>query len=275
MAEMRDAPGYGEDLALALRLADAADAISSERFLAADLTVSQKHDHTFVTDADQQVERAIRQVLHRERPRDGVFGEEMGQDPGATDPQAPQPRRQWVIDPIDGTHNFMRAVPVWATLIALLVDDEPVVGVVSAPALGRRWWAAQGSGAFTRDPLHREARRLRVSTVAEVAQSSLSYSSLTGWEQIGHALQFADLLRRCWRTRGYGDFWSYMLVAEGAADIACEPILELYDLAALIPIVTEAGGHFTGIDGTVNVHAGNALATNALLHQQVVSILGF
>jgi len=254
-----------DDLALALRLADAADAISLTRFGSADLRVEAKPDLTPVSDADLAVERAIRDVLAVERPDDAVVGEEFGDS-------FPQASRHWVLDPIDGTKNFVRGVPVWATLIALVEDDTIPVGVVSAPALGRRWWAATGVGAF--GTFAGRTRRLRVSGVAGVADASLSYSDLQEWRQVGREDEFVLLTRRCWRTRAYGDFYSYVLVAEGAVDVAVEPELSLWDLAALVPVVTEAGGRFTGVDGApAGRDTRSALATNGLLHEAVLDAL--
>ncbi|MCW5951633.1 MAG: histidinol phosphatase [Propionibacteriaceae bacterium] len=253
-----------DDLRLAHVLADTADSITTSRFRATDLVVTSKPDLTEVTDADTAVEDAIRSMLGRTRPRDAVHGEER-QDSGWG------PRR-WVIDPIDGTRNFVRGVPVWATLIALMNGDEVAVGVVSAPALGRRWWASKGSGAFTGRSLL-QASPCRVSAVTEIEDASLSYSSISGWVESARGQQFVDLLRDCWRTRAYGDFWSYMLLAEGAVDLAAEPELALYDMAAPSIVVTEAGGRFTSLDGTDGPHGPGAIATNGLLHDEVVSRL--
>jgi histidinol-phosphatase len=253
-----------EDLRLAHVLADAADSITTSRFKASDLVVSSKPDLTPVTDADTAVEDAIRSMLSRTRPRDAVHGEER-QDSGWG------PRR-WVIDPIDGTKNFVRGVPVWATLIALMNGDEVVAGVVSAPALGRRWWASKGGGAFTGRSLL-QATPCRVSAVSDIDDASLSYSSISGWVESGRGQQFVDLLRDCWRTRAYGDFWSYMLLAEGAVDLAAEPELALYDMAAPSIVVTEAGGRFTGLDGADGPHGPGAIATNGLLHDEVIGRL--
>ncbi|BDZ51129.1 histidinol-phosphatase [Frondihabitans sucicola] len=248
---------YEDDLALALLLADAADALSRERFHAADLDVSLKADHTHVTDADRAVERAIRDRLAVERPADSFYGEESG--------RAGEGSREWIVDPIDGTANFLRGVPIWATLIALVVDGVPVVGVVSAPALHRRWWASAGGGAFSLDgPLH-------VSEVDSLRDASLSYNGLQYWMEAGRVEQLLSLAGQVWRTRAYGDFWSYMLVAEGAVDISGEFDLQPYDMAALYPIVTEAGGRFGGIDGGDGIWEGSALATNGLLHDAVVA----
>jgi histidinol-phosphatase len=255
---------WTDDLRLAHVLADQADAITMKRFKALDLTVNTKPDLTPVTDADTAVEDSIRTSLSRTRPRDAVHGEER-EDSGWG------PRR-WVIDPIDGTANFVRGVPVWATLISLMEGDEVVVGLVSAPALSRRWWAAKGGGAFTGRSLMNNSR-CRVSRVADVADASLSYASIGGWVECGRGQQFADLLRDCWRTRAYGDFWSYMLLAEGAVDLAAEPELALHDMAAISVIVTEAGGTFTNIDGVPGVSGPGAIATNGPLHNQIVDRL--
>ncbi|HQY99231.1 MAG TPA: inositol monophosphatase family protein [Propionicimonas sp.] len=253
-----------DDLRLAHVLADQADSITMARFKASDLKVSAKPDLTEVTDADTAVEDAIRAMLGRTRPRDAVHGEE--RDDSGWGP------RRWVIDPIDGTANFVRGVPVWATLIGLMVGDEVVAGVVSAPALSRRWWAAKGGGAFTGRSLL-QGVPCRTSGVASIEDASLSYSSIHGWVDSGRGQQFVDLMRECWRTRAYGDFWSYMLVAEGAVDVAAEPELALHDMAALVPIVTEAGGRFTNLDGSPGPHGPGAIATNGLLHEEMVDRL--
>ena len=251
-----------DDLALAVTLADAADTITSGRFGAADLVVDTKPDLTPVSDADRAVEESLRRRLADARPDDAVWGEEFGLSGDA--------RRRWVIDPIDGTKNYVRGVPVWATLIGLLDGDEAVLGVVSAPALGRRWWAARGSGAWV-SALGAEPRRLAVSRVAALDDASLSYASIGSWS--GRREQFVALTDQVWRTRAYGDFWSYMLVAEGAVDIAAEPELSLWDMAALAPIVVEAGGRFTGLNGVEGVQQGNAAASNGLLHDALLAAL--
>ncbi len=257
-------PDFAADLQLALRLADAADEITLTRFRAADLVIEAKPDLTPVTDADTAVERALREVLAAERSGDAVSGEEFGTS-GYAD-------RHWVIDPVDGTKNFVRGVPVWATLIALVDGGDPVVGVVSAPALGgRRWWALSGAGAWTSAP-GEQPRRLAVSRVATLSDASLSYSDLEGWGARRDA--FGALIDQVWRSRAYGDFWSYMLVAEGAVDLAAEPELSLWDMAALAPIVTEAGGRFTGLDGTPGIKQGDAAASNGLLHDALLAALG-
>jgi histidinol-phosphatase len=254
------------DLALALHLADAADAVSLDRFRAVDLHVSTKPDRTPVTDADQAVEREIRAGLSAERATDGILGEEYGTEEGS----GAGAHRQWIIDPIDGTANFLRGVPIWGTLIALAIDGVPVVGVVSAPALGRRWWGARGLGAHTVATDDAAPRRLRVSAVSSLDDAVLSYNSLPGWDDAGRLEQVIDLTRAVWRARAIGDMWSYMLVAEGAIDIAGEFDLQPYDMAALQPIVEEAGGRFTSVDGKAGPWHGSALATNGLLHDDVL-----
>jgi len=256
---------YTDDLRLAHLLADDADSISSDRFKALDLHVMTKPDLTPVSDADQAVEDAIRRTLSRTRSRDAVTGEETGSTGSSN--------RRWIIDPIDGTKNYVRGVPVWATLIALAVDDEVVMSVVSAPQLGRRWWAAQGQGSWTGKSLMK-ATRNTVSDVRRLEDASFAYSDLSGWEDRGRLQETLALMRRVWRTRAYGDFWSYMLLAEGAVDIAAEPELALYDMAALVPIVTEAGGTFTSLDGAPGPWGGNAVATNSHLHEAALSFLG-
>jgi histidinol-phosphatase len=262
-----DRSPYADDLALALRLADVADAISLPRFGAADLRVDAKPDLTPVSDADLAVETAIRAVLADERPGDAVIGEEFGGG------ELPRTGRRWVIDPIDGTKNFVRGVPVWATLIALLDGDDIVVGAVSAPALARRWWAASGAAAWTQFA-DQPPRSCRVSAVSTIADASLSYSDPAEWEGSGRGRGFRAVMDECWRTRAYGDFYSYMLVAEGAVDIAAEPELSLWDVAALVPIVRAAGGLLTSVDGQPSGGTANsALATNGLLHDAVVARL--
>ncbi len=258
---------YAADLEFALGLADSADTITLARFGALDLVVEAKPDLTPVSDADRAVEQSLRARLEAARPGDAISGEEFGsQGSGA---------RRWVIDPIDGTKNFVRNVPVWATLIALLDNDEPVVGVVSAPALGRRWWANRGGGAFGSTVFGpgSEPRRLSVSKVNDLADASLSYASLSGWTPLGRRDAFVALTERVWRSRAYGDFWSYMLVAEGAVDIAAEPELSVWDMAALVPVVVEAGGRFTSLDGTAGPHGGNAVASNGVLHEDLLAAL--
>jgi histidinol-phosphatase len=247
------------DLSLAFALADLADSITVERFQAEDLVVETKPDLTPVTEADRAVEQALRKRIGEERPGHGIVGEEFGAgQPGTA---------RWILDPIDGTKNYLRGIPVWATLIALEREGRVELGMVSAPALHRRWWAARGEGAYV------NGRRIRVSQVAELSDAVLSYASLTSWEEHGLGEQFLTLARGCWRTRGFGDFWSHMLVAEGAADLAVEPEVEVWDLAAPQVIVEEAGGRFTNLDGVPTPAGGSVVSSNGLLHDRVLATL--
>ncbi len=265
------AHAYNDDLRLAHVLADNADSLSMDRFGALDLQIDTKPDMTYVTESDQAVEATIRRNLKSARTRDVVLGEEQGQD--VSDASREDGGRRWIIDPIDGTSNFVRGVPVWATLIALEEDGEVVAGCVSAPALGRRWWASKGTGAFTGKSLM-SSRSISVSKISSLESASMSYASLGGWEAIDKRDAFAALLRRCWRTRAYGDFWSYMLLAEGAVDIAAEPELKVWDMAALDIVVREAGGRFTSLAGEPGPWGDNALATNGLLHDEAMAYVG-
>lgn len=263
---MSMAHSFHDDLRLAHVLADNADNLSMERFGAVDLRVSTKPDMTYVTEADRDVEDALRRTLQGARTRDEVLGEEGGVESGTSG-------RRWIIDPIDGTSNFVRGVPVWATLIALEHDGQIVASCVSAPALGRRWWACLDGGAFTGKSLM-NARECRVSQISELDHASLSFSSLGGWEDIGKLNDLLALTRRCWRTRAFGDFWSYMMVAEGGVDVAAEPELNLWDMAACDLIVREAGGRFTSLAGRAGPWGANAIATNGRLHDAAMAYLG-
>lgn len=256
---------FSEDLRLGLLLAHAADEITLERFGALDLHVEQKPDHTPVTDADRATEARIREILEQERYGDVVYGEELG--------KVESQGRRWIIDPIDGTKNFVRGVPVWATLIGLEVNGEMVVGVVSAPMLGSRWFAAKGVGAW-KSVLGGDARPLHVSHVTSLSDASISFSSFSGWLEAGIRDRVIDLTDAVWRVRGFGDFWQYMLVAEGAVDIAAEPELDLYDMGALVPIVIEAGGRFTSRAGDPGPWGGNGVASNGVLHTAALEYLG-
>jgi histidinol-phosphatase len=256
---------YAADLALAMSIADQVDDLTLGNFTHATFTVEIKEDATPVTAVDRGAEALIRARLAEAIPEDSFRGEESGAS-GETS-------REWVVDPIDATKNYIRGVPVWATLLALIDGGDPVVGVVSAPALGKRWFAATGDGAWS-GPSFKDATRLSVSTRAHLNESSLSYSSLTGWDQRGLWPQFLGLTKAMARTRAFGDFWSYMMVAEGSVDVACEPELSLWDMAALVPIVTEAGGRFTSLDGTPGPFGADAVATNGLLHAEVLAYIG-
>jgi len=248
---------HADDLAVALRLADAADELTMSRFLATDLVVDRKPDRSPVTDADTAVEDTVREIIAELRPDDAVLGEERGGAIGAG--------RTWVLDPIDGTKNFLRGNPVWATLIALVDDGVPVVGVVSSPALPRRWWATAGGGAWSGE------RRLRVSGVADLADAYLSTTDIAVWEPRESYLALVDA---CWETRAFGDFWQHVLVAEGALDLAADPIANPWDLAAVQVLVTEAGGRFTGLNGRPGFDHGDGLASNGLLHDDALRVLG-
>ncbi|MFF0248385.1 histidinol-phosphatase [Streptosporangium sandarakinum] len=257
--------GYNDDLRLAHVMADAADDLTLRRFRAVDLRVETKPDLTPVSDADQAAEESIRSTLRRARPRDAVIGEEFGKTGYGA--------RSWVIDPIDGTKNYVRGVPVWATLIALMDEGRVVVGLVSAPALGRRWWAARDSGAWTGRSLSR-ATRCQVSSVSRLEDASFSYSSLGGWEEAGRLQEFLDLNRSVWRSRAYGDFWSHMMVAEGSVDVSAEPELSPWDIAALTVIVEEAGGTWTDLSGVPDLDGGSLVCSNGPLHGEVLKRLG-
>jgi histidinol-phosphatase len=252
---------YQADLELAQELADVADAIALERFRALDLKVESKPDRSPVTDADRSVEQALKAILAAKAPNDALIGEEYGNS------EAKQgSNRTWIIDPIDGTANYLRGVPVWASLIALAIDGKPVVSVVSAPAMGRRWWAAPEIGAFTRE-IDGSVRKLSVSGINELEDASLSYNNLQLWDQAGKAQQLIAFSRKIWRTRAYGDFWSYMLLAEGALEIVTEHDLKIYDIAALVPIVEQAGGEFSALEGPLTANSSSVLATNGKLHK--------
>jgi histidinol-phosphatase len=257
-------PSLADDMRFAIALADAADPISHDRFRAVDLRVATKADRSPVTDADQAVERELRRLIAQDRPGDGILGEEYGTE-GAT-------RRQWILDPIDGTANYLRGVPVWGTLIALAVDGEPQVGVVSSPALGRRWWAARGSGAWMSEA-GGTPRRIQVSGTDALEDASISFQSIAQWDEAGYLDRLVALTRQVWRDRAYGDMWAYMLLAEGLLDAVGEFGVQTYDLAALIPIVEEAGGRFTSITGEPGASHGSSLASNGALHEALLAAL--
>ncbi|NIJ14025.1 histidinol-phosphatase [Saccharomonospora amisosensis] len=255
---------YSSDLMLAGELADTADAITTARFRALDLAVGSKPDRTPVTDADTAVEDAVRDLLARRRPGDRVAGEERG---GAVGGQG----RVWVLDPIDGTKNFLRGTPVWATLIALVENGTPVVGMISAPLLGRRWWAGEGGGAWLRDSSGE--RRLAVSRVSALADAYVSTTDLGSWVEHHSRAAYLALVDACWESRAFGDFWQHCLVAEGAIDVAVEPIVNPWDVAAVRVLVTEAGGRFTDLAGRSRIDGGSALSTNGLLHDDALATI--
>ncbi|MCE0486336.1 inositol monophosphatase family protein [Ornithinimicrobium sediminis] len=255
---------FADDLRLAHVLADAVERYTLEMFHSVDLHVSLKEDGSLVTQADRHTEELLRHQLGRTRTRDVVQGEEL--------PTTGHGHRRWILDPIDGTTNYIRGVPVWATLIALVVDDEPVLGLVSAPALSRRWWAAVGSGAWTGRTLS-SAREIQVSDTTVLEHASLSHAALDKWWDHPQHAGFLALAERCWRTRGYGDFWTHVLVAEGAVDIGVDPSLAVHDMAALAPIVSEAGGRFTDLDGIDGPFGLSAVSTNGILHEDTLQTL--
>ena len=249
------------DLDLALELADAADVITIHHFRSLDLVVETKPDLTPVTQADRGVEQAVAERIAAARPDHAVVGEEFGTGGAAG------ARARWIIDPIDGTKNYVRGIPVFATLLALEVDGEIVVGVASAPALGRRWWAARGEGAFA------DGERIQVSAIPTLGEAQLSHSSVEGWAQAGRLSPFLELVQAVGRTRGFGDFWQHMLVAQGSVDVAVEPEVSLWDLAALQVIVEEAGGRFTDLRGARTPAGGDVISSNGLLHDQALARL--
>jgi histidinol-phosphatase len=257
-----------DDLELALELADIADTITVDRYLAADLRVQTKADLTPVSEADTAVERAVTERLSAARPADSVLGEEYGAS------VAPHAERRWIVDPIDGTMNYVRGVPVWATLVALQDGPEVTVGVASAPAMGRRWWATRGGGAFVDDGLGSGPRRLRVSSLEELRDAQLSFGEIRLWQELGRVDALLSLSGACWRTRSFGDFWAHMLVAEGSFEVALDPVVSLWDLAAPQVIVEEAGGRFSDLGGVRTLDGGDAIATNGLVHTAALAMVG-
>jgi histidinol-phosphatase len=262
-------PDAPDDLQLALELADVADRITLDRFRADDLVVETKPDLTPVSEADKAVERAIREQLATARPGDAVMGEEYG-----SSAEGVGNGRRWVIDPIDGTKSYVRGIPVWATLLALQDRGEVSVAVASAPAIGRRWWASRGQGAFMRDGLGDSPRPLRVSAIRELGDAHLSYADIEDWQNLGRLDAALALAGSCWRSRSLGDFWAYMLVAEGAIEIALDPVASLWDLAAPQLIVEEAGGRFSDLGGARTADGGDAIATNGPVHEAAMALVG-
>ena len=249
-------------LETALQAANAADEVSFAGFTNRVFTVSRKADNSEVTEIDRNTETAISSVLRGAFPEFGIYGEEHGVS-GPTDAEY-----VWVIDPIDGTTNFVRGVPVWGSLIALVHNDVPVLGVVSAPALGMRWWATVGNGAYF------NGTRMHVSTVNELSQAHVSTTPNKGWEQVGGLPALQQLQVDALRSRGFGDFWQHMLVAQGAIDVAIDAIgLAPYDNAAIYPIVQEAGGTITDRYGDADWRANSLVSSNGLLHRLVIDRL--
>jgi histidinol-phosphatase len=244
------------DLAFAHELADLADAVTLARFRAHDLKVETKADSTPVSEADHAAEQLIRERIAASGRREGVLGEEFGDDGG--DPR-------WIVDPIDGTRNFVRGIPVWATLLALERDGQVDVAVVSAPALRRRWWAVRGGGAFA------DAEQCRVSAIRRVEECAMSSSDC---DDLSVAREgYEQLTRRAWMHRGLGDFWQHCLVAEGSLDIGMDSVLQVWDFAPLVLIVEEAGGRATTFAGTAPAGGESFVTSNGLLHEEVVALL--
>lgn len=241
------------DLELALELAGAADAISLHHFRSTKLAVRTKVDMTPVSEADEVIERAIRERLQLERPDDGIVGEEFGSSGGGG--------RRWIIDPIDATKNYVRGIPIFATLIALEDVGRITVGVVSAPALARRWWATAGGGAFC------NGVAIHASGVHDLAEAQIDF------ESTGASETYLAIVRKCGRARCFGDFWAHMLVAEGAIEIVIEPKVALWDMAAVQIIVDESGGRFTDLRGNATPDGGSGLSTNGVLHDAVLESL--
>lgn len=257
-----DAFDAAGELELARHLADIADAITLPHYDHRSFTLDWKANRTEVTEADRDTEAAIAARVVRNRPHHGLFGEEHGL---VGDVESPW---RWIVDPIDGTSNFVRGIPVWATLISLThVDEGPVLGVVSAPALRRRWWAARGLGAYA------DGRRCHVSTVTDIADAQVSVTFSSGWDDLGLTSELVRLQQRAYRARGFGDFWQHMLVAEGAIDLAVDAVgVAPYDLAAVMAVVEEAGGMFTDRHGVRTFAGDTAISSNGLLHHEAAAL---
>jgi histidinol-phosphatase len=249
------------DLAFAFSLADLADGITMRHFRSPQLAVETKPDLTPVSAADREAEEALRAAIARERPGESVVGEEFGEDGGGT--------VRWIVDPVDGTKHFVRGIPLWATLIALERDGVLAAAVASAPALGTRWWAARGDGAFA------NGRPIRVSSVGVLEQASFSHAGSGSFDHHGHGAALRDLCGRAWMERAYGDFWQHMLVAEGRLDFAVEAFVNLWDLAPVQLIVEEAGGRFTDFGGAARPDGGSGISSNGLLHDEVLALLAY
>jgi histidinol-phosphatase len=246
------------DLRFAHELADAADAITLTRFRALDLHVETKADLTPVSEADRRGEETIRELVASSGRNEGVVGEEFGDDGSDV---------RWIVDPIDGTMNYVRGVPIWATLLALEREGRVDVALVSAPALGRRWWAARGEGAFV------DGTRCRVSSVARIENAAISCTSVRGQLRVARE-GYLELVQRAWSNRALGDFWQHCLVAEGALDVGMDSELNLWDYASVALLVEEAGGRATTFRGDAPTPGGSFVATNGLLHDDVVLLLG-
>jgi histidinol-phosphatase len=255
-----------DELAVALELADLADELVRASFRPEGFVFENKYDGTPVTVIDRAVEEAIRQRMAVLRPDHLVLGEEAGLGGAAEEDRRPR----WIVDPIDGTRKFVRGIPIFATLLALQIDGEVVLGVASAPMMqggGRRWWAAKGLGAFA------DGRPIHVSKVSQLADAHVLHGGLEHWVEHQRAHQILDIAEHAWGMTGYGDFWVHLLVAEGAADAAIEAQAAIWDVAALKIIVEEAGGRFTDFNGQNTPAGGNGLSTNGLLHTELLARL--
>ncbi len=253
-----------KDLDFCQKLADFADEISMARFGALDLKIETKPDLTPVSDADKKVEEELRKLILDYSSTDSIVGEEFGVEGNSN--------REWILDPIDGTKNFVRGVPFWGTLIALKIDNKVQVGMVSAPALGRRWFGALGLGSYLRTNTNnfKKERKLEVSKISKIEDAYFGYSSQERWAKRHQEENFEKLLKKVWRARGFGDFIIHMMVAEGALDFSMEPKLAIWDMAALIPIITEAGGTTTSLEGGDPLVDLSLVTSNGLLHQEVL-----
>ena len=249
----------------ALAWCDETDAIAMGSFRR-DVAVERKPDATFVTEADRGIERLLRDRISSAFSNHGVVGEEYGTDAGDA-------TTRWYVDPIDGTHNYIRGVPIFATLLAAERDGELQAAVISAPALRERWYAWRGGGAWASGGARTESTRIRVSRIAALADAQILYTSPTALERSGRAPGFRTLLETAWRDRGFGDFWSYTLVAEGAAEVMVETDLKTWDAAAPTLVVEEAGGRVTDFDGRRRIDSRTILATNGHLHDEARSVL--
>lgn len=268
---MSTAYSIKEDLQFALKLAQVAEEISLDRFRSLDLVVETKPDRSPVTDADRLVEKTLREMIASERPEDSVFAEEF-QDASVT---LTETGRQWIMDPIDGTANFLRGNPIWGNLIALAIDGKPVIGVANLPALHKRYWAGKSLGAFTQD-LHEPdsiPRQIHVSQVASLADAAFNLTRLNGWVEAGYGQKALEVSTAVWRNFGASDLWTYCMVAEGIADAVVEFDLAPYDIAALVPIVEEAGGKFTDFAGNPAFSGNDYVVSNGSIHQELLTLL--
>jgi histidinol-phosphatase len=247
------------DLSFALSLADLADEVTAGHFRSPELVVEAKADLTPVSAADREAEEVLREAIARGRPGEAVVGEELGAEGDGS--------ARWILDPIDGTRHYVRGIPLWGTLIALERDGDLAVAVASAPALGTRWWAARGEGAFA------DGRAIRVSSVSRLEDASFSHGGVRSFDKHGHGPALRALAERTWMERAYGDFWPHMLVAEGRLDFTLEASVNLWDLAPVQLIVEEAGGRFTDFTGAARPDGGSGLSSNGLLHDEVLAAL--